>query len=259
MKEIRIWFFYTINSFQQTLSNRFITGVFIFAKSLRIGLFLVFLHFIFQGTTDLAGFSRNQIIFFYLSFNLIDTLSQLLFRQVYHFRSYLITGNLDFVLTKPVHPLLKLLLGGADVLDLIMCIVLVIITVWFGVAYITTDWIAWLGFLALVVNGLLVSAGFHISVLAFSVVTITVDHLIMIYRDLTSLLRIPIDVYIEPLRSILTFIIPLGIMITFPAKLLMGLLSWQMLTLSIILSITYFSLSIVAWNWSLRHYQSASS
>ncbi|MBI4036259.1 ABC-2 family transporter protein [Candidatus Daviesbacteria bacterium] len=259
MKELKIWLLYTGNSFQQTLSNRALVLIFMTGKSLRIILFTIFLIFLFNGAKSIAGYNRDQIIFFYLTFNLIDTLAQLLFREVYRFRQLVVSGNLDFVLLKPVNPLIRVLLGGGDVLDLMLLIAITLITIWFGYTHISSNLIHWLLFIALIVNSLLIAAAFHIWVLGIGIMTTTVDHLIMVYRDLSSMLRIPVDLYIEPIRAILTFLIPLGIMLTFPAKVLMGLLSPSLILLSLLIATVSFLLSLKFWDHSLKQYSSASS
>ncbi len=259
MKEFKVWLRYTNNSFQQVLINKPIVGIFMLGKILRIALFLIFLVFLFNGAGGIAGYGRNQIIFFYLSFNLIDTLAQLFFREVYRFRPLVISGSLDFVLLKPLNPLIRVLLGGGDVMDLMMLIILIISTAIFGITTITTNPVHWILYTLLVINGLVIAASFHIFVLGLGVITTSVDHLIMIYRDLTSMLRIPVDLYVEPVRFLLTFIIPLGIMITFPVKVLFGLLSFKFILISIAFATVSFWLALKFWHYSLRHYQSASS
>lgn len=259
MKEFRIWLMYTRNSFLQVLMQRNIVLIFMTGKILRVVLFLVFLNFLFQGTTGLAGYSKEQIIFFYLSFNLVDTLAQLFFREVYRFRPLIISGNFDFILAKPLNPLIRVLLGGGDVMDLMMLILITAATVWFGVSKITADPVNWLSYIFLVLNGLIIAASIHIFVLAVGVITISVDHLIGTFRDFSSMLRIPVDLYVEPIRALLTFAIPLGIMITFPAKSLMGLLEPKFFVISVGLGAVLFFLSLKFWHYSLKKYQSASS
>ncbi len=259
MKEFKIWLKYTNNSFQQILTRRFIAVVFLAGKTVRILMFLFFLGALFRGASGIGGYSREQIMFFYISFNLIDTLGQLFFREVYRFRSLVVTGTLDFVLVKPINPLLRVLLGGTDVLDLIMLGGLLIVTVWFGWQHISQNLFEWILYFLLVINGLMISAAFHILVISLGVITTSVDHLVMIYRDMTSMMRIPVDLYVEPIRFLLTFILPLGIMLTFPPKALNGLLSPTLIFVSILLSIIAVFLSLRFWNYSLRQYQSASS
>lgn len=258
IKFLKVWLIYTNNAFQQTLSNRLLVLVFMASKILRVLLFTVFLYFLFQGTSGIGGYDKNQIIFFYLTFNLIDTLGQFLYREVYRFRPLVVSGSLDFVLLKPVSPLTRVLLGGADVMDLLMLVILLTVILWFGISNITSDFNSWLFYFLMVINGLILATAFHIFVLGLGIITVAIDQLISLFRDFSSMLRIPVDLYTQPLRAILTFIIPLGIMITFPAKTLMGLISPISILMFITISITLLFLSLKFWKYSLKRYSSAS-
>lgn len=257
MKSIKIWLHYTNNAFQQVLSNRATLFIFMTGKILRVALFLVFLFFLLKGTKGIGPYSANEIIFFYLSFNLIDTLAQLFFREVYRFRPLIVSGSLDLILVKPVDPLLRVLLGGADVMDLMMFCLLTIAVIYFGTTQLTVSPINWFLYIVLIINGLILSAAFYIFVLGLGVITTSVDHIVSIYRDFTSMLRIPVDLYAEPLRFFITFVLPLGIMITFPAKALLGNLTFPMYILSICFALISFYLSLKFWNFSLKKYSSA--
>jgi ABC-2 type transport system permease protein len=259
MRELNVWLRYTENSFQETLSHRLMVAVFILAKALRILLFLLFLFFVFQSTKSLAGFSRDQIIFFYLSFNLIDTLANLFFREVYRFRQTIIRGDLDLILTQPIHPLIRVLLGGADVLDFFTLFLILVLIFWFGSSHFSLTLFHWVIYFSLVFGALLIAAALHIAVLGLGVITTSVDHLILIYRDFTSLMRIPVDAYSQPFRSVLTFVIPLAVMYTFPPKALLGFLSLPDVFIALLIGVLSLLLALRFWDFSLRHYQSASS
>lgn len=258
MKEFKVWLIYTNNSFQQVLASRPTIFIFMIGKLSRVILFTVFLGLIFNGR-GLGNYTKEQIIFFYLSFNFIDTLAQLFFREVYRFRPLVISGGLDYVLLKPINPLIRVLLGGGDVLDLMMLVFLTTTLVIYSINNLSITFPGAVLYLLLIVNGLLIATAFHIFVLALGVMTTSIDHLISIYRDMTSMLRIPVDLYSEPLRTVLTFVIPLGVMITFPAKAFFGLLSWQLIIFSIALGFASIFLSLKFWNLAIKKYSSASS
>lgn len=258
MRSFKIWLLYTKNSFLQALTNRVFFMLFLFGKIARVVLFLGFLYFLLDSTKGLAGYNKEQIIFFYLSFNLIDASAQFLFREVYRFRELVISGDLDLVLVKPINPLLRVMLGGTDILDLLMLIFIGIAVIYTG-TMISLNPINWLVYLGLMFNSMILAAAFHILILTLCILTTSIDHLTMVFRDTMSMLRIPVDVYSEPLRGILTFIIPLGIMMTFPPKALMGILSLPLIVIAFALSIGAFYLSLFFWKRSLREYQSASS
>ncbi len=259
MKTLKVIFHYSSNSLQQTLSNLPVFFIFLFSKIVRYGMFIAFLYFLFSGVSSVRGYSREQMLMFYLVFNIIDTIGQLMFREVYRFRPLIVSGGFDAVLTKPFSPIIRSLFGGPDFIDLGMLIIIVSVTIYVARTFIHPSLAQILIFLAMIFNSLLITTAFHILVLGIGVITLSVDHLVMIYRDLTSLMRIPVDMFTNPLRTLLTFVIPIGIMFTFPAKALFGLLSWQTTLISFLFGIVSLFLSLKFWNFSLRQYQSASS
>lgn len=246
------------NAFLAVLSQRIGFTIFLIGKVLRISLFFVFVVFILKGVNSLAGYNLNQTLFFFLTFNLIETISQFLFREVYRFRPLIVSGSFDLVLTKPVSALFRSLMGGADVIDFVTIPFLVMAVIYIG-KLLSPSTLGTLYYVLLLFNGLILATAFHIAVLALGIITLEIDHTIMIYRDLTSLARFPVDIYKEPLRGILTFLIPIGIMITLPAKALMGLASFWGVIWSCGLGGIFMFLAIKFWNFALTKYTSASS
>jgi len=246
------------NSFMGMLSQRFGAGIFIIGKLLRFGFFLAFIFFLLKGTKTLAGYNLNQTLFFFLTFNLIDVVAQFLFREVYRFRPLVVSGSFDLVLTKPMSALFRSLMGGADVFDLVTIppLVLAIYLVGRGLGPSPTDV---LFYIFLIINGLALATAFHIAVISMGIITLEIDHTIMIYRDITNLGRFPIDIYKQPLQGILTYLIPVGIMITLPAKALMGLVSPWGVLLSFAIGVAAVLVSIRLWHFALTKYTSASS
>lgn len=256
---VRIWWMLTMSSFMISLLSRFNAGVFFVGKLLRFLFFLIFLLTIFTRTQSLAGYSVNQMIFFYLSFNVIDTVTQLLYREVYRFRPLIVSGDFDFSLVKPMSALFRVLVGGADILDLAMLPFYIFAVIYMAGRLGYVSGINIVFYVLLLVNGLIISTGFHILVLALGILATEVDHAIMIFRDVVNMGRIPTDLYREPLRSVLTFILPVGLMMTFPAKALMGLLSPWMILFSFALGLLFIALCLKVWQYALSQYSSASS
>lgn len=210
------------------------------------------------GSKEIAGYTSNQIIFFFLTYNLIDVVAQFLFREVYRFRPLIISGDFDLVLLKPINALFRVLLGGADLIDLITIPFLVWAIIHFGLTLNPSISQTFL-YILLSFNGLLIAAAFYIAVLALGIITLEIDHSVMIFRDLASLGRFPIDIYKSPLRGVLTFFIPIGIMITFPAKALMGILSAQGIIISLFFGVLSIIIAVKFWNFAIKKYTSASS
>jgi ABC-type uncharacterized transport system permease subunit len=91
-------------------------------KILRFVFLFGVIFLVFSKTKIIAGWSLKQVVILYLTFNFIDTFSQLLYREVYRFRPQVISGNLDLILVKPYHPFLRVLIGGVDFLDLLLLV-----------------------------------------------------------------------------------------------------------------------------------------
>lgn len=258
----RIWKRMTLSSFQTSFMSQIGAIIFTFGKILRFLFFLLLVLIIVTKTKALAGYDLTQSLIFYLTFNVIDSTTQLLFRDVYRFREKIVSGDFDLTLSKPSSPLFRILLGGADPLDLLAIIPYLILLAIFITIFIVKSSLSpffFLYYFILLINSLVIAASFHIFVLSLGIITTEIDHTIMIYRDLTSMGRFPVDIYKEPLRGFITFIIPVGVMMTSPPKALFGLLSPSAVILSGFVGALFLFLSLRLWRYSLRQYSSASS
>lgn len=251
----QIFWLFARNSMRTMTQGRVGIAIFTLGKVIRFAFLFFLLYFIFSKTRILKGYTLQQAALFYMVFNLVDTISQILFREVYRFRSLVVSGSLDTILLKPYHPFLRILLGGVDVLDIILLIPYILITLFIASGS-SPIGINILSFFLLFINALWIATSFHIIVLAFGILTTEVDHTILIYRDITSLGRFPMSLYQEPIRSIFTFIIPVGIMTSFPAQMLIGTLSWDRFILSFVISSMLFVGAMWLWKFALKRYQS---
>jgi len=255
-RNLKIFLLFSYHSLKTSSQSRQGIVFFTLGKVLRFLLLFGIIFLVFSKTKIIAGWSLKQVIILYLTFNFIDTFSQLLYREVYRFRPLVVSGNLDLILVKPYHPFLKVLLGGVDLLDFLLLIPYSSLLIFFilqeNVSFFSLFW-----YLILVANGLIISTAFHIFVLALGLLTTEVDNTIMIYRDLLNLGRFPIEIYQQIISFIFTFIIPIGVMITFPVKALFHFLNLKNIVFSFFISFFLLSLSIKFWQLGLKKYQSA--
>src|SRR5574340_621900 len=110
-KYFLVWLRMTANSFATILSSRLGVVVFLFGKFFRFGIYLSFIYFLFFQAKMVAGFTQNQILLFLLSFIFLGGVGQMFFREAYVFRAKLVSGEFDFDLVKPIHPLFKNQIG----------------------------------------------------------------------------------------------------------------------------------------------------
>lgn len=180
-------------------------------------------------------------------------------RSVYRFRQYIVTGDFDYFLIMPLSALFRGLFGETDPLDIPMILMIFIFLIYFIFKNFNPSFIDIFLYLVFIINALVIAVSFHIFVLSLGIVTTEIDNAIMLYRDGTQMGRIPVDIYKEPIRGFITFVIPIGIMMTIPAKALLGLLPINIIIISFLTSFTFLSISLFLWKKSLKFYSSASS
>jgi len=191
-----------------------------------------------------------------LVYNLFDNLAQFFYRGVYWYRGDIISGNFDFKLIKPLNPLFKVLTDHTDFLDLPL-LVIILVALLIKIPQVSFSLI--LAFTGLSFSAMLVMTAVHIVVVAVGTITTEVDHTMWIFRDLANMARVPVDIYTDWIRGFLTFIVPVALIFTFPAKVLLGLLSPSYLCLMLLASVFIYWLSLKFWHYALTQYSSASS
>ena len=256
---LKLWWFFTKNTTSLALQSRFGSLFFLIGKLIRFFILFYFLYVLLSQTKTLAGFNLYEIIFFYATFNLIDIIPQLLLRETYRFRYYVIQGFLDYILTKPMSPLFRALLGGSDILDVPMLLLSLGFLIYSGMHLGPITLIGVLLYLLLVANAMIIAFSVHIYILGFGIMTASIDNSVMLYRDITRMGQIPVDVYKAPVSFFVTFVLPVGIMMSFPVRALLGMLSWEHIFIALLFAMAFLFSSLKFWQFSLRQYQSASS
>ncbi len=260
-KYFRVWKQIAIMNFesQYGTGSRLNTTLLISGKLIRLIFVLTFLVFLLSHTKTLAGYNLYQTLLFFMTFNLIDVVAQFFFRGIYVTRNLVREGYFDTVLVKPINPLFRLASHMIDFLDLLFLVPIIGILIYVisKIGNITLYGI--LGYLFLCFLGLIIAMAIHIAIASLAVATQEIDNEIWIYRDLMTMGRFPIDIYSAPIQFVLTFVVPVGVMISFPSKALIGNLNFEWIFVSIAITCLFLFFSIVFWRWSLRQYSSISN
>ena len=248
------------NSFRTQMSTSLGSAGYLIGKLLRFFLFLIYLIAIFDHLPGLKGYKMPEVVLFFMVFNLIDVGSQFLFRGLYGIKYLIEEGDFDKILTQPIHPLFRVSSMSTDLLDLLTLLPIGLVTFW-TLSKLTVPVTAsnLVFFIFLIGNAMILSYAFHVFVASLSVRTQELESAIWVYRDVMTLGRFPVSIYSELIRSILITLVPIGIMISFPAKALLGLLSWQGFFYAIGISLVFHVASQWFWRRTLREYCSISS
>lgn len=258
LRYLKIWLILSKKSLLLHLSRKGGFFIFLSGKILRFALFILFLFSILRKTGGVGSYSSDQIILFFVIFNFISSFSQMFFRGVYTFRQTIVSGDFDLILSKPLNSLFRSVLGGFDFIDLATFPPLLLI-LFYAVGKLNPSFLSLIIFVLLLFNSFLISFSLHSLIVSLSIITLEVDHIVMIYRDLETMARFPLEIYGQKISFLLTFILPLGIMISVPAKVLMGIVSWRFVIFSFVFGVVFFVFSIKFWNLALKKYTSASS
>lgn len=260
MKYFRIYRRLAVMSFAVQASTPLSSTGYLLGKLARLGFFLVFLSAIFRHTQALAGYSLEEAALFFLTFNIVDILAQLFFRGIYGIRGLIRDGDFDYFLIQPLNVLFRVAFNNVDFLDAITILPVFAVT-FYALKRIpgALSWLHGTAYIALVLNGLLIALAIHVAVAALAVLTQELENTIWIYRDLMTLGRFPSDIYDGPMRAVLTYLVPIAVMTSFPAKAFMGRLSWAWAGYALMVASASLALSLAFWRHATRRYTSVSS
>lgn len=259
-----VWLRLAQMSFMMQLANRWSSIGWLGGKVIRLGFFMLFLGAIFTKVPSVAGYTIKEVALFFVTFNIVDILAQFFLRGIYMVGRDVREGDMDFYLIQPVNELFRISSNLVDFLDFLTLIPIIILAGWIVpdvlAPFSVNERIIRLSAYALLcANGIVIAFAVHVIIASFTVRTQQMENTIWLYRDLVSLGRFPIDIYNRSIRFVLTFALPLAVMISFPTKALLGILPLQGYVFSIGLALASFVFSLKVWKNSLRHYCSVSS
>jgi len=257
---LKIWWQLGVINFNiQYVASRISTTFLILGKIIRFGFFFFFLVALLTNTKTLAGFSLYQTLLFFMTFNFVDITIQFLLRGIYLARQLVREGQFDSILVKPINPLFRVASHNIDFLDFFTLVpTIIILGIVISRLETPTTFLNLLIYFALVLNGLVVATAIHIIVAAVAVWTQEIEQEIWIYRDLMTMGRFPLEIYSAPVKTVITFIIPVAVMVTFPAKALLGILSTQLVIVSLTIGVLLLAASLKIWSLALKNYTSVS-
>jgi ABC-2 type transport system permease protein len=169
-------------------------------------------------------------------------------------------GTFDFVLTKPINAQFIASLRNLIVWRLVDVIIgLSLIAFALNLLDIspTLDRIAIFTIMLTAAIFIVYSLWLAMSSLAFWFVRI--DNMAELFYAFYEAGRYPVTIYRGPVRALLTFIVPIAFVTTFPASALLGRLDSSTVWIGIIFAIVFLIASNRFWNFAIKHYSSASS
>lgn len=259
-KYYKIWKQLTACAAGSYLTNRIDSLTYFIGKLARFVFFLILIFTIFKYTDKMAGYAKYQVVLFFLIFNFMDVLAQAFFRGIYYFKNDIKLGNFDYVVSKPVNPLFYSLSRMTDILDIIFLFPTIAL-IFFTAAKLSINLFSLnaLLFLLLTAASLIIILGIHIISAAVTIWTMESENLIWFYRESMTIGRFPPEIYSPLIQFVFTYIMPVIVIVSFPAKALLGIISFSSVIIALVMAALFLLFSLLIWNAGLRHYSSASS
>ncbi|MDD3487603.1 MAG: ABC-2 family transporter protein [Candidatus Moranbacteria bacterium] len=259
-KYFRVWKQLAVMASESYMSNRIEYGSYFLGKIIRFCFLMLMIAAIFSHTGNMAGYTKYQVIIFFLTSFLIDTLGQAAFRGVYLFREDVRQGNFDYTISKPLNSLFLVLSRLPDFLDVIFIFPLVAFLFYafskLDIFYNPQLLAYYPVFLML---SFLMVAGIHVISVTLTMWTMESESFIWVLRNTTFLSLFPPEVYSGSIQLFFTFVFPIIVIFAFPAKVLLGLLTLKMALVALAMTFVFFGGSLLLWKTGLKHYSSASS
>ena len=259
-KYFRVWKQLAKLATESYMSNRIEYGSYFLGKIIRFAFLFLMIFAIFGHTQVIAGYSKYQVIAFFLTTYLVDTLGQSAFRGVYLFRDDVRKGNFDYIISKPINSLFFVMSRLPDILDMIFLLPLAIFIIFtFSKLNIFQDPIYILFYLLFLILSTMIITAFHIISVSLTVWTMESESFIWVLRNATFIGLFPPEVYSGAVQVFFTIFVPVIVMFAFPVKALMGMMTFEMASVAFGIATVFFGGSLLLWNASLKSYSSASS
>ena len=216
---------------------------------------------IFSKTDNLAGWRPAELLAIVGVYSLVSGLTQLIVRpSLSRFMEDIRLGTLDFTLTKPVDAQALVSMRQIEVWKLIdVAIGVAVLAAAMVQLGATIGPIEAVSFVVTLLAGVTIIYSFLVILATCAFWFVRLDNVLQIFQSMYEAGRWPIGIYPPWLRSILTFLVPVGFAVTVPAEGLVGRMSASTLAVALALAIVMPLVARRFWRFGLKHYSGASA
>ena len=228
--------------------------------TLSLGMNLFFINIYFSYINSINGWTKYEAFFLTGIFRVILALEAVLLRGIFQIPHYIIKGDLDLLLVKPINSQFYTSLRLPRIFALLEILPGLII-IFYSLKNMQVD-LSMFNFLILIFSLFIGSIIFYSIIFSLATFSIWIKgfySLPELYYIIREPLNIPMDILGKTTAFILTFIIPLGFIITMPVKIFLGKEPLYFFLISTVIAVCLFYFSIWFWRFSLKYYTSASS
>lgn len=226
-----------------------------------LGAFIFFIETIFQNTTQLAGWDKNEVLIVLALSRLIEGFSDTVFtRNIGRFPELVRTGSFDYLLTKPLPTQILAAFSRITITNignLVAGIGLLVYALTISPALPSAG--HWIAFGALAIIGVTVYYAILMIIVSFVFFLEQFEAFFAVTHIISEPLTVPFDIFPAATRAALTYLIPLAFIVFVPAQAITGRLTLANALAAFAIAVIFLLLTNLAWRAGLRRYSSASS
>ncbi len=255
-----MWVFFRVGAMNE-LHYRVNFFVQLFQALIALGTGLVGLALVFSHTTELAGWTRPELLAIMGIHIMMGGLLQATVQpNMQRLMEEVQRGTLDYALTKPADS--QVLVSVREVriwqsVDMLVGLIVLSVAVIQIQARIGIGQA--LAFAALLLLGGLMIYSFWLILTTGAFWVVRMENVLELFQGVYQAGRWPVDIYPGWLRAGLTFLVPVAFAVTVPAEALTGRLTPTTVLIASALATGLLTLARLFWRFGLRHYSGASS
>ena len=256
---VSVFFQYASQYLKTRLTYRVDTVIEILSDLLNQAVNLIFILVVFGHTSFLSGWNREEIIFIY-GFFLVPFALFSSFFNIWDFNErYIVKGEMDRILTRPVHSLFQIIMERMELESLFGAITGLVIMGYAGSSLgLTIAWYDVLIFLVMVLGGMLIYAGIFISIATIGFWSDSRTDIMPMMYNISNYGRYPVNIYHKVIQFVLTWILPFAFVGVYPASYFLNREEWVGYAFfTPVMGLLFFGLAIFLWNAGVKKYRGA--
>ena len=215
----------------------------------------------FRFAESVRGWTYDELLVVMGLFFAMNGLRQAIIQpNLARMSDYIRLGTLDFLLTKPVSSQFMVSfrhVGIYNWLDPILGMGLVAVGLVRRGQPVTVLNVA--AFVVLALTGVAIMYALALAIQCLAIWSIGSEGLDDVVQGMVEAGRFPVDLYRGIVRGLLTFVIPVALLTTFPADALLGRSSAGLVGVALLVASVLLWVTSRLWTWSLRRYTGASA
>lgn len=261
MRYLRLLVLFLKNSVQVEMeyranffSNVALSGLWMIARLVSVLAF-------FEHRDTIGGWSFEEVLIVIGLFNLFAGFIDAVLRpNIDRIVEHIQKGTMDFILTKPVNSQFLASLRHFVIWNFVDCILGFGVVVYALARLHRVPSPAEIGlFVILLIAGMVIVYSMWMALVTMAFWFVRVANIAELFTTFFQAGRFPVTVYTGWIRIMLTFVVPIAMLTTFPAASLLGRLVWTYALTSVGMAVILLTASGAFWNYAVRHYSSASS